>query len=91
MSEPSMPRPASPDADMQQLIEFIAKSLVDTPDQVSVEAVPEGDTTVIELTVAETDIGRVIGKQGRTARAFRAILGAAGDKLERRFTLEILE
>ncbi len=91
MNEPSTPRPAAPDADMQELIEFIAKSLVDTPDAVSVEAVPEGDATVLELSVAEADLGRVIGKQGRTARAFRAILAAAGETLERRFELEILE
>jgi len=76
--------------DMRALIEQIAKALVDEPDQVSVEQV-EGDTTVLELRVAQGDLGKVIGKQGRTARSMRTILGAAGMKLHRRFTLEIVE
>jgi hypothetical protein len=76
---------------MRGLVELIAKSLVDEPAEVSVEAVPEGDTTILELRVAPGDIGKVIGKQGRTARAFRNILGAAGMKLNHRFSLEILE
>jgi uncharacterized protein len=56
-----------------------------------VEAVEEGGATVLELRVAEGDVGKVIGKQGRTARAFRTLLGAAGMKLDRRYELEILE
>jgi uncharacterized protein len=76
--------------DMRALIEQIAKALVDEPDKVSVETV-EGDTTVLELRVAQGDLGKVIGKQGRTARSMRTILGAAGMKLHRRFTLEIVE
>ena len=75
---------------MRALVEQIAKALVDEPDKVSVEEV-EGDTTVLELRVAPADLGKVIGKQGRTARSMRTILGAAGMKLRKRFTLEIVE
>ena len=78
-------------ADMQALVELIAKSLVDAPDEVKVEAVEEDDTTVLELRVAQPDLGKVIGKQGRTARSIRTILGAAGMKLHKRYTLEIIE
>ena len=77
--------------DMRLLIEFIAKALVDAPDQVSVQEVQEDDTMVLELRVAAEDVGKVIGKQGRTARAIRTILGAGGMKLQQRFALEILE
>ena len=77
--------------DMRALIEQIAKSLVDEPDQVAVEAVDEGEGTVLELKVAASDLGKVIGKQGRTARAMRTLLGAASMKLHKRYTLEILE
>lgn len=76
---------------MRELIEQIAKSLVDNPDEVSVNAVEGEQVTVLELRVAQTDLGKVIGKQGRTARALRTILGAAGMKMRKRFTLEILE
>ena len=76
---------------MKQLIEDIAKSLVDLPDEVVVTTVDGEQVTVIELKVAPGDLGKVIGKQGRTARSIRTILGAAGMKLNRRFTLEILE
>ena len=76
---------------MKELIENIAKALVDAPDEVSVTAVEGEQTTVLELRVAKTDLGKVIGKQGRTARSIRTILGAAGMKIKRRFTLEILE
>lgn len=76
--------------DMRSLIELIAKALVDEPDKVSVEQV-DGETTVLELRVAQGDLGKVIGKQGRTARSMRTILGAAGMKLRRRFSLEIIE
>ena len=76
---------------MKQLIEEIAKALVDIPDEVSVSEVAGEQVTVLELKVAPSDLGKVIGKQGRTARSIRTILGAAGMKLNRRFTLEILE
>jgi uncharacterized protein len=76
---------------MKQLVEDIAKALVDLPDEVSVRLVEGEQVTVLELKVAQTDLGKVIGKQGRTARSIRTILGAAGMKLNRRFTLEILE
>ena len=76
--------------DMRALIEQIAKALVDEPEKVSVQEL-DGDTTVLELRVAQGDLGKVIGKQGRTARSMRTILGAAGMKLHRRFTLEIVE
>ena len=76
---------------MKQLIEDIAKALVDIPEEVVVNAVEGEQVTVLELKVAPSDLGKVIGKQGRTARSIRTILGAAGMKLNRRFTLEILE
>ena len=76
---------------MRQLVEDIAKALVDIPEEVSVREVTGEQVTVLELKVAPSDLGKVIGKQGRTARSIRTILGAAGMKLNRRFTLEILE
>ena len=76
---------------MRELVESIARALVDNPEQVSVKEVEGEQTTVLELRVAQPDLGKVIGKQGRTARAIRTILGAAGMKLRKRFVLEILE
>ena len=76
---------------MKQLVEDIAKALVDIPEEVTVKTVEGEQITVLELKVAPSDLGKVIGKQGRTARSIRTILGAAGMKLNRRFTLEILE
>ena len=76
---------------MKQLIEDIAKALVDIPEEVSINEIAGEQTTVLELKVAPSDLGKVIGKQGRTARSIRTILGAAGMKLNRRYTLEILE
>jgi len=76
---------------MKELIEYIAKSLVDKPEEVSVTELEGEQTTVIELKVAKEDLGKVIGKQGRTARAMRTILGAASMKLKKRSVLEILE
>jgi predicted RNA-binding protein YlqC (UPF0109 family) len=76
---------------VKQLIEDIAKALVDIPEEVTVKEVLGEQVTVLELRVAPRDLGKVIGKQGRTARSIRTILGAAGMKLNRRFTLEILE
>jgi len=80
-----------PGGDMRALVEQIAKALVDEPEQVSVQAVEGDQGTVLELRVGPNDLGKVIGKQGRTARSLRTILGAAGMKLHRRITLEILE
>jgi len=76
---------------MKILIEDIAKALVDSPDDVAVNEVAGEQVTVLELRVAPSDLGKVIGKQGRTARSIRTILGAASMKLNRRYTLEILE
>jgi len=76
---------------MKELIESIAKALVDNPDQVQVRPVEGEQITVLELRVHPSDLGKVIGKQGRTARSIRTILAAAGMKLKKRFTLEILE
>jgi hypothetical protein len=76
---------------LKDLIEFIAKSLVDKPDEVSVAEVEGEQTSVLELKVAKEDLGKVIGKQGRTAKAMRTILGAASTKAKKRSVLEILE
>jgi uncharacterized protein len=76
---------------MKELIEKIVKALVDNPEQVSVQSIEGEQTTVFELRVAQSDLGKVIGKQGRTATSIRNILSAAGMKLKKRFTLEILE
>jgi len=76
---------------MKLLIEEIAKSLVDNPEDVAVAEVDGERTTVFELRVATSDLGKVIGKQGKTARAMRTILSAAGTKLGKRCVLEILE
>jgi predicted RNA-binding protein YlqC (UPF0109 family) len=74
--------------DVRALLEQIAKALVDEPDQVSVNHL-DGD--VLELSVAPNDVGKVIGAKGRVARALRALIGAAGLRMHKRFTLEILE
>jgi predicted RNA-binding protein YlqC (UPF0109 family) len=76
---------------MKELVEAIAKALVDNPDQVHVRAIEGEQVTVFELRVQKSDLGQVIGRQGRTAQAIRTILGAVGMKLRKRFTLEILE
>ena len=76
---------------MKDLVEAIAKALVDHPEQVQVRAVEGGQVTVLELRVHPEDLGKVIGRQGRTAKSMRTILGAAGMKLRKRLTLEILE
>lgn len=81
---------SEPSADVRELVEAIAKSLVDAPDQVSVNQI-DGETTVFELTVAPDDLGKVIGKHGRVARAMRSLLGAAGVRAHKRFVLEIVE
>ncbi len=77
--------------ELKALIELMAKALVDKPDAVSVRETDGEKTTIIELRVAQEDLGKVIGKQGRTARSMRTILNAAGTKLGKRCVLEILE
>ncbi|HEU4386178.1 MAG TPA: KH domain-containing protein [Blastocatellia bacterium] len=76
---------------MKDLVETIAKALVDEPEKVAVNEVEGEATTVLELRVAQQDLGKVIGKQGRTARAIRTLLSAASMKIKKRFVLEILE
>jgi len=76
---------------VKELVELIAQALVDQPDKVVVSQVEGEQSTVLELEVAPEDLGKVIGKQGRTARAIRIILGAAGMKLKRRYNLDIKE
>ena len=76
---------------MKEMLELIAKALVDKPDEVHVTEIAGEQTTVLELRVAPDDLGKVIGRQGRTARAIRTILGASGMKLRKHFVLEILE
>jgi uncharacterized protein len=77
--------------DVSGLVEYIAKALVDTPDQVLVNQVEEGDETVLELEVAESDMGKVIGRQGRVVRAMRTLLDAVSDRFDKQYELEILE
>lgn len=79
------------DDTIKSLIETMAKALVDKPEQVEVTEVEGEQTTVLELKVAKEDLGKVIGKEGRTARALRTILVAASAKLRRRSVLEIIE
>jgi hypothetical protein len=76
---------------MKDLIKYIAQALVDNPDDVTVNEVEGNQTSVLELKVAKEDLGKVIGKQGRTARAMRTILSAASAKVKKRTVLEILE
>jgi predicted RNA-binding protein YlqC (UPF0109 family) len=76
---------------VKELVELIAKALVDQPEKVVVSLLEGEQSSIIELKVAPEDLGKVIGKQGRTARAVRIILGAAGMKLKRRYNLEIIE
>ena len=77
--------------ELRSLIEYMARALVDLPDQVHVNQIDGEQTTVIELKVAKEDLGKVIGKQGRTARAIRTILNGASTKLRKRTVLEIIE
>jgi len=85
------PEIAVADEHIRTMVERIVHSLVDAPARVSVQAVRGEQVVVLELSVAPEDLGKVIGKQGRTARSIRILLGAAGMKLKRRFTLEIIE
>jgi predicted RNA-binding protein YlqC (UPF0109 family) len=77
--------------DAEDLLELMAKALVDKPDTVKVDEVPEGEATVLELHVDPDDVGKIIGKQGRTVRALRTILDAAGQKAEKRYEVEVIE
>lgn len=79
------------DSSLKEVVETVAKALVDHPEEVTVTQIDEDTTIVLELRVATQDLGKVIGKQGRTARAIRTLLRAAGMKLRKRFVLEILE
>jgi hypothetical protein len=76
---------------MKELVAVIARALVDHPDDVKVDTVDGPQATIVELRVHREDLGKVIGRQGRTAKAMRTLLGASGMKLHKRFTLEILE
>lgn len=76
---------------MKELIHYIASALVDHPDQIQINETEQDDTVIIELTVAKEDLGKVIGKQGRTARAMRSLLSAAAGKVNKRSRLEIME
>ena len=78
-------------AELVELVRFVARALVDLPDEVEVEAQDEDRAIVVELPVAETDLGKVIGKEGRTARAMRSLLAPASARQDRRAILEILE
>ncbi len=95
MSNESADSPAGGGADkappLKDLVLFLARALVEHPDQVVVEEIQEPDAVVYELKVAESDLGRVIGRQGRTAKALRTVLSAASAKMRRRAILEILE
>jgi len=76
---------------MKELIEHIAQALVDHPEEVNVRTLEGSQTSVLELSVAKEDVGKVIGKQGRTAQSMRVLLNAVSSKLNKRFVLEILE
>ena len=82
---------SDPVDEIRTLVSEIAQALVDDPEAVRVEAVMDQDTAVLRLEVAPSDVGKVIGKQGRTARSLRTILGAASMKLKHRFALDIVE
>jgi predicted RNA-binding protein YlqC (UPF0109 family) len=91
MNETPVSASVDPALSMKQLMQEIVQALVDQPQNVTVEVLTQSDTSVIRLRVAHEDIGKVIGKQGRTARSLRTILGAASMKLHHRFALDILE
>src|SRR5450755_322711 len=91
-SADSAPAPSgSAQPALRELVDYLARGLVDRPEEVEVEEISEPDALVFELKVAEEDLGKVIGKQGRTAKALRTILSAASAKTRRRVILEILE
>lgn len=76
---------------MKDLVESVAKALVESPDEVAVREVPEDGEIVVELAVAPADMGKIIGRQGRTARSLRTLVTAASEKFRKRYSLEILE
>lgn len=76
---------------MKELVQYIVRAIVDSPDEVSVSEIEGGQTTVLELKVAKSDLGKVIGKQGRNAQAIRTILSAVSAKIKKRVVLEIIE
>ena len=76
---------------MTELVQLIVRGLVDQPDEIEIASRDEGDRTILELRVARPDLGKVIGKQGRTARSIRTLLAAAGERDDRDYVLEILE
>ena len=78
-------------AGVREMLETLVKGFVDDPDSVEVNEVQKSQATVLELRVSPRDLGKVIGREGRTARALRSLLAAAGDKLQRRYILQILE
>jgi uncharacterized protein len=80
-----------PTSSPRVMIEYIAKAIVDAKDEVFIEEYQDGDEMVIELEVAESDVGKVIGRSGRVARALRNLLSAAGSKIDKRYALEIIE
>jgi hypothetical protein len=82
---------SEPKGDPQALVQHIARALAEHPEQVEAVVVPEGREIAVELTVAESDLGRIIGRGGRTAKAFRQVLRASGDANGKRYELEILE
>ena len=88
IQEPEMTEQA---ANVRALIEYLAKVLVDAPGEVFIDEYEDGDEMVIELEVAEADLGKVIGRSGRVARALRTVLSAAGSKQNKRYALEIIE
>jgi len=76
---------------VKELVELIAKALVDNPNKVQISQIDGEQSSILELKVAQEDLGKIIGKQGRNAQAIRVILGAAGMKLKKRFILELIE
>jgi len=91
LSETGLRRSGGDAMNIKDLIEYIAKALVDHPEQVKVSEIEGERTSVLELYVAKEDLGKIIGKQGRTAKAIRVILGATSAKLKKHFVLEIIE
>lgn len=91
MSQAVQSEPSGPVESMRNLVLDIARALVDKPDEVVVDTLEDDGATVLQLRVAVGDVGKVIGKQGRTARSLRTILGAASMKLQHRFALDIVE
>lgn len=89
--KPTEQKPSDSEATLTGLVDFLARKLVDRPDEVKVHPVEEDGALVLELEVAIEDLGKVIGKQGRTARALRQVLSAAASKYRTRAVLEILE